>query len=273
MPDPVITDPPEVVEPPEPAAETPPIVEETPEAKTAKLEKRFSDVTREREAAKRRAEEAEGVARLALEALQRSAPTPPAPVKKAEDEKPVPPKFADVNDPDKFAEAMGVYTEKLTEWTARKAVQSHVTERETTSAKEREHAEEQRLNAEYAKHREKALSELPDFTEIAENRDLPVTPMMAAALKATGEMAPKLLYHLGQHPAEAERISKLSAGQQFMEIGELKAQLKSESKPKTLPPPIKPQGGGRSTVKLIEEMDMEEYAAHRQTQIKASKGR
>lgn len=244
---------------------------ETPEAKAAKaLDKRFSDVTRRAEADRRRAEEAERTAALALEALQRAAA--PAPAKKAdEDPKPLAPKFSEANDPDKFAEAMGVYTEKLTEWTARRAVQTHTAEREQASTREQEQREAQRIDQEYRQHRSKAIAELPDFEEIAENPALHVTPSMAAAMKATGAAAPRLLYHLGKHPDEAARIAKLSPPQQFLEIGALRASVATTPPVRKLPDPIKPQGAGRTSAPNPDEMSMDEYAASHWT--KKGKGR
>jgi hypothetical protein len=246
---------------------------ETSESKAAKHEQRFSKVTRERDEALRSKAEAERMAALALEALQRAGSPEKKTEEKKEEAKPIPPKFSDINDPDQFAEAMANYTEKLTDWTARRVIDTRFAEQQRAQAETTQQSEVARIESEYAGHRKKALSELPDFEEIAENPTLQVTHSMTAAMKSSGAIAPKLLYHLGQHPEEAARIAKLSPGMQFMEIGALKAQLASSATiRKELPKPIKPQGAGSSTTKSIDEMGMEEYAAHRKAQIREARG-
>lgn len=248
--------------------------QETPEQKAAKQaeadrNKRYSEVTKQRDEALRAKAESDRMAQLALETLQKSQKPADKPV---EDEKPVPPKFADFNDPDEFSKAMADHTEKLTDWKVKQALPAHVAEQEKKAQANREKSESERVEADYQANRTKALADLPDFEEIAENPDLQISPSMAAAMKQTGELAPKILYHLGQNPAEAARIAKLPPGMQFMEIGALKAALaKPSAKPKPLPAPIIPQGGGRSTSKTMEEMSMDEYAAHRKEQIKAER--
>ena len=251
---------------------------QTPEqTEQDKVAKRFSELTRREQAAVRRAEEAERLAAKTLEILQSSGASKQSVEEtKKEDPKPEPPKFADMKDPAEFAGAMAQYTERLTDWSARRMVDARIAEQSKGEEKRKEQDQIARMDAEYRLHRAKALTELPDFETVAEDPNLSVTQTMAAAIKSSGALGPKVLYYLGQNPEEATRIASLPPGMQFMEIGVVKARLElGGTKPGTtqtkLPPPIKPTGQGRSTTKDVHDMNMDEYAAHRKAQLRAER--
>lgn len=125
-----------------------------------------------------------------------------------------------------------------------------------------------------------ASAEMADFAEVAQNPDLPVTPVMGEAI-LDSELGPKILYHLGQNPTEAARIAKLSPVAQVREITKLEAMLSPETakpadeKPQTksttvskAPAPIRPVAGGASAsnpVKSIDSMSQAEYRAYRES--------
>jgi hypothetical protein len=257
----------------EAAAETPEQkVEREKKEAEAKVNRRFSDLTRREQAALRRAEDAERTAALVLEMAQRTKP----PEKKADDDpKPAAPKLADFENPEKFSEALVAYTETLSDWKVRQSLKSHATEQTRADTERRNREDLERIESDYVGHRAKALEDLPDFEEIAENPDLTVTPSMAFAMKSMGALAPKILYELGKTPAEAARIARLSPALQIAEIGVIRGRLESatKSKPNPLPAPIKPVGAARSTSKGVDEMSMDEYASHRNAQIKESRKR
>ena len=115
---------------------------------------------------------------------------------------------------------------------------------------------------------------------------------MAAAIMQH-EQGPEIQYYLGTHPEEAARISAFTvpyvdngkviqapdAARQLMELGLIAASLRAPAKPaeaaappaKPLtqaPAPLKPAAAGAASVtKSIDEMSMEEYAAHRKAQL------
>ena len=70
-----------------------------------------------------------------------------------------------------------------------------------------------------------------DFEQVAYNPNLPVTEAMARAIQAS-EIGPDVLYHLGNSPNEAARISRLDPILQAREIGKIEARLGAE-------PPVK----------------------------------
>ena len=121
-----------------------------------------------------------------------------------------------------------------------------------------------------------AQSKHDDFAEVAQNPNLPVTPTMAQAI-TDSETGTEILYHLGQNPAEAARIAKLSPIAQVRAIGVLEAKLAPESKteeppdPKPVsqaPKPIKPLAGSAAAAsgsRNLEGMTQAEYRALRES--------
>jgi len=252
---------------------------ESPEAiaaaETEKRNKRYEDLTRREQAALRRAEEAEAIAARALELAAGKAPADEP--KPAEDAKPVAPKFADFNDPERFAEAMTQHSEALAAWTVRKELAEHSTKQTKADAEQKQRAEAERIEKEYVEvHRAKALKELPDYVEIAETAAT-ITPVMAFAIKARGAMGPRIAYYLGQNAEEGRRIAQLPPQMQVMEIGVLSGRLESAAKQtKPLPAPIKPTGAATSVTKTLKEVgdsdepgSMEKYASMRAAEDKS----
>lgn len=126
-----------------------------------------------------------------------------------------------------------------------------------------------------------AKAEFSDFDQVAMNRDLPVTPVMASAIQES-DLGPQVLYHLGQHPAEAARIAKLSPASQVRELGKLEAKLEAETAAATAketpqhkatpvskaPAPLRPISGAAAasaSAKAIESMSLSEYRALRES--------
>lgn len=73
----------------------------------------------------------------------------------------------------------------------------------------------------------------------------PVAPFIAALMEA--DNAEEIAYHLGSHPKEAQRISKLSPWSQGREIGKIEAKLSAKTvepkAPSKAPAPITPLTG------------------------------
>lgn len=201
-----------------------------------KLEKRFSEITRQREEARKEAQR-EREARMQLEDRlrqleQRSAPQ----VQEAQDGKPRPEQFEDAF---KYAEALAEYTANL-----KIQQMKQETEREkfvkTWSEK---------VNA--------VKDELPDFDDMVASSDVVVPNHVRDAIMES-EQGAKLLYHLAENPEIAEKIAKLPPISALREIGKLEARL--EAKPQAsqetvtpvekskAPEPIKPIRASKGVV-------------------------
>jgi len=83
---------------------------------------------------------------------------------------------------------------------------------------------------------------------------------------------PRIAYHLGQHPEEAQRISRLNPVQQAYEIGKLAQRIAPRAQISRTAAPIRPLGSNAAVgPKTPDEETMEEYAARRQPQILAAR--
>jgi hypothetical protein len=133
-----------------------------------------------------------------------------------------------------------------------------------------------------------AAVEFPDFEAVAFQTTLPVSATMGDAIMGS-ELGPKVLYHLGSHPDEAARISKLSPIDQVREIGKLEHSLSQaaaalasgEEEEEEVPPPSaksaiskapppvpRPAGAakaGAPSMKSLEGISQAEYRALRES--------
>lgn len=239
------------------------------EPKPADVNKRFSEVTKQRDRAEREAREANDRLNKALEALGRvssaapaaTAPTPPV---KVDDPEPQPPEF---QDPEQYQQDMAEYTRKVTERSVRQQLQAAEAERERKAIEQSQRDQAMEQGRVWQERRAKAIEEQPDFVEVTENPDLKISPTMAIAI-TRHENGPQIAYYLGQHPEVAARIAKLPDALQLMELGELKAQIAAAAKPRTSkapPPPAPARGTGQPQSKSLDEMDMDEYVAARKS--------
>lgn len=231
-----------------------------------KVNKRFSQVTRERDEALRRERESQELLKKALETIDRATPKAPVEAPKPvieEDPEPVPPEFVDI---EQYQRDMAEYARKVSEHQVRKQLKDQAAAAEQARIANAQREQQQQIAREWTLRREAAIQELPDYAEVAENPAIPISNAMAVAI-ATDDFGPKLAYHLGKHPEVAERISKLPTQLQLMELGILKAELKAPPKPQVtkVPPPIKPTTGATevANTRSDDELSMEEYAAKR----------
>lgn len=94
----------------------------------------------------------------------------------------------------------------------------------------------------YHEREEAARDKYDDFEMVAYNPELPVTETMARAIQAS-DIGPDVLYHLGNNPKDAARISRLDPILQAREIGKIEAQLGAAppvKKTSNAPAPIAP---------------------------------
>lgn len=233
------------------------------------VNKRFSKITRERDELARSKREAEENLRRALEALERAnggkkpeaAPVATEPVDDIGEE-PTPPVF---EDPDQYQRDMALYTKQVVERTTKLQLKAVETQRQTKATEEANRAAQMAHAQAWQARRTKALEEMPDYADVAENPAVSISNTMAIAITSS-DHGPKLAYHLGQHPEVAERIAKMQPAMQLMELGKLEAQITAPKPVKTskAPEPIRHQtGSGAPQAKSIEDMSMDEYAASR----------
>lgn len=233
------------------------------------VNKRFSEVTKQRDEAQRREREARDQLNTALQALDRvtggTKPEPKPNVEAPVDDigaEPEPPIF---EDPEQYQRDMALYTQKVVERTTKLQLKAVEAQRQT-EATERANRKAATEHAQaWQGRRAKAIEEMPDYADIAENPAVHISQTMAIAITSS-ENGPKVAYHLGQHPEIAERIAKMPPALQLMELGKLEVQVTAPKPVKTskTPEPIKvTSGSGERPVKSMDDMSMEEYAAAR----------
>ena len=228
----VQTEPTEVEERSEPEIEKE--QEEKPKA-NPKLERRFSEITKQREEARKEAQQ-ERQAREALEARLAALERQPAPQAPKVDEEPQPSQFNDAFE----------YAKALAEFTADK----RIGEMRRQDAEAKEAQERQKVIETWASKVQAAKASMPDFDDIVASSDVVVNDDIRDAILES-DVGPQILYHLAENDDVAKRIAGLSPKQALREIGKLEARFetketKSEPLPITrskAPAPINPLRG------------------------------
>lgn len=155
-------------------------------------------------------------------------------------EMPVPPTLEGVEfDEAKYSQAMAKWAVDCAEaMDAQKTASQKATQ-------EMESAQEQMITF---FEKENTFSESKDdYEDVAKNPDLEINETMRDVLFAS-DMGPQILYHLGENPSEASRISRLPPMTAALEIGKLEARLTTPIKSKTssAPAPVKTAVKGAS---------------------------
>ena len=214
------------------------------EAKTGKqnpkLEKRFSEITKQREQAREEAKR-EREARESLEAKVAELERRGQPQKRVEtlDEEPKPEQFNDAFE----------YARALAEYSAEQALKN----RDRVELEKKYQAEHDKLIEVWNDRLETTKKELPDYQDMIESSDVMVSDQVRDALLES-DAGPRILYHLAENPDYAEKLSKMTVISALREIGKLEARFeKTETKPvvrSKAPAPINPlraTGGSMDT--------------------------
>jgi len=103
-------------------------------------------------------------------------------------------------------------------------------------------------------------SRVQDFDAVAHNPNLPVTPVMADAIRESARGA-EVAYYLGKNPDEAAQIAALPPLSQATAIARLESRLGSAASPVSkAPQPVGTLSGrGGSGGKRLEDMNFEDY--------------
>ena len=220
-----------------------------------KLEKRFSEITKQREEARKEAQN-ERQARVELEQRlaameQQRQPQQPSYV----DQEPQPSQFADAFE----------YAKALAEFSTEKAL----AERDRQVAQAREQEAQQKIIQSWAQKVQEAKADLPDFDDLVASSDVVVNNAVRDAILES-DVGPQILYHLAENNDLAKRIASLSPNAALREIGRLEA--KFEVNPETkqtapvvrskAPAPIQPIRGGQGKADVPISADGEFHGSY-----------
>jgi superfamily I DNA and/or RNA helicase len=203
-----------------------------------KLEKRFSEITKQREEARQDAQR-ERQARVDLEQRLAALEQQRQPQQQSYvDQEPQPSQFSDAFE----------YAKALAEFSTEKAL----AERDRQVAQQREQEAQQKIIQSWAQKVQEAKAELPDFDDLVASSDVVVNNAVRDAILES-DVGPKILYHLAENNDLAKKIASLSPNAALREIGKLEA--KFEVNPETkqtapvvrskAPTPIQPIRGGQ----------------------------
>ena len=193
--------------------------EEKPKS-NPKLERRFSEITKQREEARKEAQQ-ERQAREALEARLAALERQPAQQPPKVDEEPQPSQF---NDAFEYAKALAEYT-----------ADKRIGEMKRQEAEAKQEQERQKVIETWASKVQAAKASLPDFDDIVASSDVVVNDDIRDAILES-DVGPQILYHLAENDDVAKKIAGLSAKQALREIGKLEARFEvKETKPEAAP--------------------------------------
>ena len=133
---------------------------------------------------------------------------------------------------EKYEDALDKYEEDLADWKVGQRIEA---EKQAHARTQQQQTIAQR-NAEVKKNWETRLADTkarhPDYMEVVKNGDIPLNPIMDGYL-LDSEIGPEVVYHLSQHPEEAERIAKLSPFATARELAKLETQIGDSLKKQT----------------------------------------
>lgn len=180
-----------------------------------KLEKRFSDITKQRDAAKEEARRE----REAREELEERYKHLDSNVSQAQ------PKAADSftePQPSQFDDAFE-YAKALAEFSAEKALR----ERDKQDADRRANEERSKMLDSWAQRLEKSKAQLPDFEEMVASSDVAVSDQIRDAIFES-DVGPRILYHLAENPELAKSLADMTQARALREIGKLEARFEAK---------------------------------------------
>lgn len=150
------------------------------------------------------------------------------------------PKSEDYENYDEFLEA-------LTDWKV-----EQVAKKNEAKTKEDSYRRQMEALAEsYKVKAEQLAKQIPDFEQVIEECDIPVTNVMQQALLES-DMGPEVAYYLAKNPEQAEKASKMGLVELNKFIGRIEERLESQKSQKVVkkqtqaPAPISPLGNGKT---------------------------
>jgi hypothetical protein len=222
-----------------------------------KLEKRFSELTKQRKEAEARAEELER--RLAaIEGKQAPQQQAPEGVQKPT--------------PDNYRDAFE-YAEALSQWSAEQAL----LKREQEVKQKEFEVQKQKVIQTWQQKLETTIAELPDYEDMVASSNVKVNDTVRDAILES-DVGPRILYELASDDDIAEKLSTMSTASALKLIGKLEAKFEKAEEPvkaekKTVaakskaPEPIRPlrSTGGVAEVSMDgNDMSYQQWKAARQ---------
>lgn len=220
-----------------------------------KLEKRFSEITKQREEARKEAQN-ERQARVELEQRLAALEQQRQPQQQSYvDSEPQPSQFNDAFE----------YAKALAEFSTEKAL----AERDRQVAQQREQEAQQKIIQSWAQKVQEAKAELPDFDDLVASSDVVVNNAVRDAILES-DVGPKILYHLAENNDLAKKIASLSPNAALREIGRLEAKfdVKVDTKQTApvvrskAPAPIQPIRGGQGKADIPISADGEFHGSY-----------
>ena len=225
-----------------------------------KLEKRFSELTKQREEARKEAqrerEQRESLENRLKELEERATPRP---VEVQENVKPQPHQFNDAFE----------YAEALAEWSTEQALIN----RDKQEAERRAQEERNKVLDGWNKRLNDAKADLPDFDDMVASSDVVVNDHIRDAILES-DVGPQILYHLAENPELADKLNSGSPISALRQIGRLEAQFErkeapvAETKPSVArskaPAPINPIKTGSGVVDVGVDSNGEFHGTYQQ---------
>jgi hypothetical protein len=225
-----------------------------------KLERRFSEITKQREAAREEArlerEQRERLETRVKELEGRVTPQAQAPQDDVGEE-PTPDQFSDMYE----------YAKALAEYTADKKM----AERDLQDQNRKAAAEQEVKFKAWADRVNAAKSQLPDFDDLVQSSDVRVSDNVRDAI-IESEHGPKILYHLAENSELAQKLAGMSDVSAIREIGRIEARYERDTKPEPkavvgkskAPAPISPLRGAVNTVDAGVDADGNYHGSYQQ---------
>ena len=220
-----------------------------------KLEKRFSELTKQRKEAEAKVKELED--RLAARESFKEPTKEPEP-----NQKPTPDNFKDAFE----------YAEALADWSANQAL-----ERREQEVKQKEaETQKQKVIATWQQKLEATKAELPDYEVMVSSSAMSVNDTVRDAI-IESDVGPRILYELASNDELAEKLSTMTTASALKIIGKLEAQFEKTEEPvkaerksvaakSNAPEPIRPlrSTGGVADVALNgEQLSFQQWKAGR----------
>jgi len=184
-----------------------------------KLERRFSEITKQRETARAEAQR-EREAREVLEAKVRDLEAKATPsAEPVADQEPLPEQFTDMYE----------YAKALTDY----RVDQRMNEEKQKEVQARAAAERDKVINVWADRVKAAKSEIPDFDDMVGSADVTVSNEVRDAIFES-EVGPRILYHLAENPEVATKLQGMTLTSALRHIGKLEAQFE-KTEPQTKP--------------------------------------
>jgi hypothetical protein len=121
------------------------------------------------------------------------------------------------------------YQEALTDW----KIDQRDAQRKAEAIQTEARTAEQKLQTEWSTRTEAARTQLPDYDEVIQSTPYPVGPGVLPARQAMleDEAGPQILYYLGTHPDELQKIAQMQPVSAIREIGRLSAMFAQQPSP------------------------------------------